>query len=62
MHSELRNATEVSSTRLSHRLIQAFAPELGDQVLAKQITFEEARLKARDRKAEAETNAGRWRG
>ncbi len=30
---------------------------MGVYDLAKQITFEEARLKARDRKAEAETNA-----
>jgi hypothetical protein len=30
--------------------------------LAKQITFEEARIKARERKAEAEINRIRWTG
>jgi hypothetical protein len=35
---------EVSAAHLSYaRLIEDYAPELGDQVLARQITFEEAR-------------------
>jgi hypothetical protein len=42
----------VSERRLTYAyLIEQYAPELGDQVLAKQITFEEARLKARARRA-----------
>ena len=44
---------EINSRDLSHaRLIEDYAPELGDQVLAKQITFEEsAALKLRRRRA-----------
>jgi len=58
MHSELEILTGAEKVALARaRMIERFAPELGDQVLAKLITFEEARLKARDRKAEAETNA-----
>jgi hypothetical protein len=39
------NLEEFSIGRLSEaRMINQYAPELGDQVLAKQITFEQARL------------------
>jgi hypothetical protein len=52
------DSAQVSLRLLTYAyLIEDYAPELGDQVLAKLISFEEARLKARDRKAEAETNA-----
>lgn len=58
--SEATNSAEsagFSTRRLREaREIVRYAPELADQVLSREITYEDARLKVRQRKAEALTN------